>query len=383
LTGLTPGRVVYPGSGSILTGNSGFVFDNTNINLRMFGATVGTNGSRVFALGSVSAVRPTTRPADTVQLVAVDLQAAGTTGLVVMDEAGLTLELGTLDVGGVALSGLHLTAADARVYRIGGGGFHYPNGTAPGTPPAGTVVTYSKSDKKLYQKDDAGLETLLASVAGMTNPMTTAGDLITGGASGVAGRLGIGSTGQVLTVAAGAPAWQTPPAQRLVPLPLDSARFTTTAGFLGPQPVERVSTGTPPTDFPAPSELVLQFSSSTKNVVVWKGIVPASYAGGAVTLVVKYSMATATLGFIKLYGSIVGVVDMSTDVRAIVPTAGDQSPDDAVPTTLGQQKEIRLVLAGASGLAAGRKFLCSVMLWNGATTPAGGDRVLELAWLEF
>ncbi len=39
------------------------------------------------------------------------------------------------------------------------------------------------------------------------NPMTTAGDLIKGGVSGAASRLGIGSTGQVLTVVAGAPAW--------------------------------------------------------------------------------------------------------------------------------------------------------------------------------
>lgn len=35
---------------------------------------------------------------------------------------------------------------------------------------------------------------------GMTNPMTTPGDIITGGASGAARRLGIGTDGQVLTV---------------------------------------------------------------------------------------------------------------------------------------------------------------------------------------
>ena len=42
---------------------------------------------------------------------------------------------------------------------------------------------------------------------GMTNPMTTAGDLITGGASGVQGRLGVGSSGQVLKVVGGVPVW--------------------------------------------------------------------------------------------------------------------------------------------------------------------------------
>lgn len=46
--------------------------------------------------------------------------------------------------------------------------------------------------------------------AGFTNPMTTAGDLIAGGAAGAAGRLGIGNEGEVLTVVSGAPVWSPP-----------------------------------------------------------------------------------------------------------------------------------------------------------------------------
>jgi len=45
--------------------------------------------------------------------------------------------------------------------------------------------------------------------SGMTNPMTAAGDLIIGGAAGAPGRLAIGSSGQLLTVSGGAPAWIT------------------------------------------------------------------------------------------------------------------------------------------------------------------------------
>lgn len=48
------------------------------------------------------------------------------------------------------------------------------------------------------------------STGGFSNPMTTAGDLIKGGSSGVAQRLGVGSEDQVLTVFAGIPAWRTP-----------------------------------------------------------------------------------------------------------------------------------------------------------------------------
>jgi len=44
----------------------------------------------------------------------------------------------------------------------------------------------------------------------MATAITSAGDLIKGTGSGTFDRLGIGSTGQVLTVSAGAPAWATP-----------------------------------------------------------------------------------------------------------------------------------------------------------------------------
>ncbi len=46
----------------------------------------------------------------------------------------------------------------------------------------------------------------------MATAITTAGDLIKGTGSGTFDRLGIGSSGQVLTVTAGAPAWATPSA---------------------------------------------------------------------------------------------------------------------------------------------------------------------------
>jgi len=44
---------------------------------------------------------------------------------------------------------------------------------------------------------------------GMTNPMTTTGDMIYSSPGSTPVRLGIGSTGQVLTVAAGIPSWAT------------------------------------------------------------------------------------------------------------------------------------------------------------------------------
>lgn len=57
--------------------------------------------------------------------------------------------------------------------------------------------------------DVAGTLTISATGggSGMTNPMTTAGDIITGGAAGAAQRLAAGVNGQRLTMVGGAPAW--------------------------------------------------------------------------------------------------------------------------------------------------------------------------------
>jgi len=49
-----------------------------------------------------------------------------------------------------------------------------------------------------------------ADSAGMTNPMTTTGDTIYSSSGSTPARLGIGSAGQVLTVASGVPSWASP-----------------------------------------------------------------------------------------------------------------------------------------------------------------------------
>lgn len=51
---------------------------------------------------------------------------------------------------------------------------------------------------------------LTANPGYLLNPMTAAGDLIVGGASGAAERLGVGTAGQILTVSGGTPAWVSP-----------------------------------------------------------------------------------------------------------------------------------------------------------------------------
>lgn len=50
----------------------------------------------------------------------------------------------------------------------------------------------------------------VSDATGMTNPMTTTGDTIYSSSGSTPARLGIGSTGQVLTVSGGVPTWATP-----------------------------------------------------------------------------------------------------------------------------------------------------------------------------
>jgi hypothetical protein len=84
----------------------------------------------------------------------------------------------------------------------------------PGNTSAGSAITmgarheglkvWSKAYDKLYVWNGSAWA---AFTAGMTNPMTTAQDIIVGGSSGTPARLAIGTNGFVLTAVAGVVAW--------------------------------------------------------------------------------------------------------------------------------------------------------------------------------
>jgi len=82
----------------------------------------------------------------------------------------------------------------------------------PGNDSSGTPITMGVRQEGLRVWNKATDATYVWNgsawvVSGMANPMTTAGDLITGGASGTPGRLAVGTNGFVLSVVAGAVAW--------------------------------------------------------------------------------------------------------------------------------------------------------------------------------
>lgn len=77
------------------------------------------------------------------------------------------------------------------------------------------AVTSPQEGNACYLKDTNLVYTYNGSAwgsidtTGMTNPMTTTGDTIYSSSGSTPARLGIGSTGQVLTVAGGVPSWAT------------------------------------------------------------------------------------------------------------------------------------------------------------------------------
>jgi hypothetical protein len=63
------------------------------------------------------------------------------------------------------------------------------------------------TNRGYYIDISSGGSTVGTNLVGLTNPMTTAGDIIYGGTSGTPTRLGIGATSQALVVSGGVPAW--------------------------------------------------------------------------------------------------------------------------------------------------------------------------------
>lgn len=77
-----------------------------------------------------------------------------------------------------------------------------------------------------------GAGDIAISGSGMANPMTTAGDMIVGGASGTPARLGIGSNGQVLKIVGGALVWaaEGAAAQQCIPIACSDEVTALTSG---------------------------------------------------------------------------------------------------------------------------------------------------------
>lgn len=248
---------------------------------------------------------------------------------------GFAVEVGNTGLGGF---GLFVRQGGGLMGGTLAGLYLQTMATPPATPATGYVSIYPKADKKVYAKDDAGLETPLGGSAGPS----------------------------------------------VVPLLLSDARFPDgTANNLFPQPVERVSVGTPSAGWPKIVALTYHFSDAALQHLMWRVMIPPDYiAPKAVTLVVKWSMVSATTNNIGIWATYVPIVDGTSNPGTAILTGSVIDSVIPVPAGLGTQKETRLTLPDLTNFAAGRTLFVTLSLREGIPQ-ATGPRVLEAAWLEF
>jgi len=108
---------------------------------------------------------------------------------------------------GARTTALALVLAEGMVTYIPANGLEYYNGSAWITLSTGGDITGVTAGTGITGGGTSGTVTVTNDMA---TTITAAGDLIRGTGSGTYSRLGIGSTGQVLTVASGQPSWATP-----------------------------------------------------------------------------------------------------------------------------------------------------------------------------
>jgi hypothetical protein len=130
-------------------------------------------------------------------LVASD---AGTT--VAMNAAGST----TITVN----TGLFSAGDSVFIQNWGAGTTTVTAGTATVTTHGSLALSQWEGGQLYFTSSSAAIFFDISQSTGMTNPMTTTGDTIYSSSGSTPARLGIGTTGQVLTVASGAPSWATP-----------------------------------------------------------------------------------------------------------------------------------------------------------------------------
>lgn len=130
----------------------------------------------------------------------------------------------------------------------------------------------------LYKKDSAGVVT--SAVNALADPMSAIGDVIIRNAANVTDRLGIGSAGDVFTVAGGVPTWAAPAA---VPVSLTATQvgfgsganvLTGSAGFLYDDTTKTLTLGVGST---TDGSIVLKTSSNAFTTTIKTGVTGASY----------------------------------------------------------------------------------------------------------
>lgn len=236
------------------------------------------------------------------------------------------------------------------------------HGSRPSASDVGAGGLYACSTHSLiYQSDGVSTWSTWASLSGtgLTDPMTTRGDIITRDASNTTARLGIGSSGKVLSSDGTDISWQTPsgggapaskvPVQEVTNL---GSSANSQAGTWGSTPTNgnlliaciESEGGTNVTSISQTNvtwtKVAESTASTSPHAEIWKGVVGAS---ASTSMTVNFS-GTTFCGFTASeWNGITGTLDQS----ATVTNQSQTSAHNAIPTITPTNNNALVILACA------------------------------------
>ena len=131
--------------------------------------------------------------------------------VLVAADAGTVIQMNSASSTTITVNTALFAAGDSvQIQNIGAGVCTVTAGTATVTTAGSLALSQWEGGQLYFTSTSASIFFDIVQSSGMTNPLTTTGDTIYSSSGTTPARLGIGSTGQVLTVASGLPSWATP-----------------------------------------------------------------------------------------------------------------------------------------------------------------------------
>jgi hypothetical protein len=137
--------------------------------------------------------------------------AKTTSYTLVAADAGTVVQMNSASATTITVNTALFAAGDTvQIQNVGAGVCTVTAGTATVSTSATLALKQYDAGTLYFNTTSAAIFFAVDAADGMTNPFTTTGDTVYASGGTTPTRLGIGSTGQVLTVASGIPSWATP-----------------------------------------------------------------------------------------------------------------------------------------------------------------------------
>ena len=131
--------------------------------------------------------------------------------VLVAADAGTVVQMNAAGATTITVNTALFAAGDTvQIQNVGAGVCTVTAGTATVSTAGSLALSQYEGGQLYFNTTSAALFFDIVQSSGMTNPMTTTGDIIYSSSGSTPARLGIGTAGQVLNVASGLPAWATP-----------------------------------------------------------------------------------------------------------------------------------------------------------------------------